>query len=121
MIATRLVLGLVAVLLLVGPAAGQRGSFRITYDVDAKSRPDQVRITGRVHNDSDGEVYDVSVTAEALDRRGKVLASGVSFVDSRISRGDSRPFTAVVPTVSGATRYRVEVTSFRGGFGAQSP
>jgi len=74
-----------------------------------------------VYNDSEGEVYDVSVTAEALDRRGKVLASGVSFVDSRIGRGDNRPFTAAVPVVPGAARYRVEVTSFRGGFGSQSP
>lgn len=104
---------LVLVLGLASTALAQDG-FRITYEVD-RSRPDQARLVGRVVNDRGSEVVDVSVTAEALDARGRVLARGITFVDSRIGNGDSRPFVAVVPVVPGVARYRVRVSSFRPG------
>jgi hypothetical protein len=106
------------VLLAVGVATAQDG-FRITYEVD-RSRPDRARLTGRVVNERSEDVFEVSVTAEALDARGKVLARGISYVDSRIGRGDGRPFSMSVPTVAGTTNFRVVVSSFRAGYGNQS-
>jgi hypothetical protein len=94
--------------------------FRITYDVD-RSRPDRARLTGRVINERSDDVFEVNVTAEALDARGKVLARGISYVDSRIARGDGRPFSMSVPTVAGTTSFRVVVSSFRAGSTNQGP
>jgi len=102
-----------AVAVLVAPALAQQG-FRITYDVD-DSRPGRARLNGRLTNERSDDVFDVSVTAEALDARGKVVARGISFVDSRIARGDTRVFSVTVPAVPGATSYRVAVSSFRPG------
>jgi len=102
-----------AVAVLVAPALAQQG-FRITYDVD-DSRPGRARLNGRLTNERGDDVFDVSVTAEALDARGKVVARGISFVDSRIARGDTRVFSVTVPAVPGATSYRVAVSSFRPG------
>jgi hypothetical protein len=98
-------------------ALAQQG-FRISYDVD-DSRPGRARLNGRVTNERSDDVFDVSVTAEALDAKGKVLARGIAFVDSRIARGDSRQFSVSVPAVPGATSFRVAVSSFRPGFSNQ--
>jgi hypothetical protein len=108
-----------AVVLLVAPALAQQG-FRISYDVD-DSRPGRTRLNGRLTNERGDDVFDVSVTAEALDAKGKVLARGISFVDSRIARGDSRMFSVTVPSVPGATTFRVIVSSFRPGLSTQTP
>jgi hypothetical protein len=105
--------------LAAGPARAQDG-FRITYEVD-RSRPDRARLTGRVVNERSEDVFEVSITAEALDARGKVVARGISYVDARIARGDARPFSLSVPTAGGATSFRVAVSSFRAGFGSQAP
>jgi hypothetical protein len=114
---------LVLVALVVALAAGQadaQDGFRITYDVD-RSRPQRVRLTGVVANERYEDVYEVNVTAEALDAKGKVLARGITFVDTRIARGDERPFSVSVPTVAGTTSFRVTVSSFRAGFSTQGP
>jgi hypothetical protein len=108
-----------AVVLLVAPALAQQG-FRITYEVD-DSRPGRARLNGRLTNERGDDVFDVSVTAEALDAKGKVLARGISFVDARIARGDSRMFSVTVPSVPGATTFRVMVSSFRPGLSTQTP
>jgi hypothetical protein len=105
-------------LALAAPAQGQPG-FRVTYDVD-QSRPDKARLNGRVVNERTQDVFEVSVMAEALDARGKVLARGISYVDSRISPADSRPFSVSVPTVPGTAGFRVFVSSYRAG-GFQGP
>jgi hypothetical protein len=102
-----------------GETEAQDG-FRITYEVD-RSRPDRARLTGRVVNDRAEDVLEVSVTAEALDARGKVLARGIAYVDSRIARGDARPFSLSVPVVPGTARFRVVVSSFRAGYSIQGP
>jgi hypothetical protein len=117
----RLALTVVGLLvaLLAGAAQAQDG-FRITYETD-QSRPDKARITGNVTNERSQDVYDVSVTAEALDARGKVVARGIAYVDSRIARGDSRQFSASVPTKPGIASYRVVVSSFRAGSYNQGP
>ena len=108
-----LVLITLAAAVLVAPALAQQG-FRITYEVD-DSRPGRARLNGRLTNERSDDVFDVSVTAEALDARGKVVARGISFVDARIARGDTRVFSVTVPYVPGATSYRVMVSSFRPG------
>jgi hypothetical protein len=115
----RLSLALSAVLLLALTAFAQEG-FRITFDVE-RPRADQARVTGRVFNEGSGDVFDVSVTVEALDARGKVVARGISYVDARIPRGDNRPFVASVPAGPAATRFRLVVSSFRAGFANQGP
>ncbi len=113
----RCVLPLVIALLLAAEVRAQDG-FRIAYDVD-RSRPDRARLTGRVVNERSDDVFEVSLTAEALDARGKVLSRGISYVDSKIGRGDGRPFSMSVPTVAGVANFRVVVSSYRAGFGNQ--
>lgn len=110
---------LVLVVAIVSAVLAQQG-FRITYDVD-RSRPERARLTGRVVNERPEDVFEVSLTAEALDGHGKVLARGITYVDSRIARGDGRPFSMSVPTVPGTASFRVVVSSFRGGFTSQGP
>ena len=100
---------------LAAPAVAQPG-FRITYDVD-DSRPGRARLNGRLTNERPDDVFEVSVTAEALDAKGKVLARGISYVDARVARGETRPFSVTVPAVPGTTSYRVVVSSFRTGLG----
>jgi hypothetical protein len=103
----------------VEPARAQNG-FRVTYDVD-RTRPERARVTGRVVNERSEDVFEVSVTAEALDAKGKVLSKGIAYVDSKISRGDSRAFSMSVPTVAGTTDFRVVVSNFRAGMAPQGP
>lgn len=110
---------LVLAVVVVSAALAQEG-FRITYDVD-RSRPERARLTGRVVNERAEDVFEVSVTAEALDGHGKVLARGISYVDSRIARGDGRPFSMSVPTVPGTASFRVAVSSYRAGVANQGP
>ena len=100
------------------PARAQDG-FSVTYEVD-QSTTGRVQLTGQVVNGRGDDVFDVYVTAEALDRKGRMVASGIAYVEGRINRGDSRPFVVVVPAVAGASRYRVSVTSFRS-MGMQAP
>jgi hypothetical protein len=118
---------LAAVLLLAGlslsadPALAQNG-FRVTFDVD-RTRPDRARVTGRVVNERAEDVFEVNMTAEALDAKGKVLARGIAYVDSRIARGDGRSFSMSVPTVAGTSDIRVVVSGFKlsAGPGPQGP
>lgn len=112
---------LVAALVILGPDETRaQDGFRITYEVD-RSRPERARLTGRVVNERSDDVFEVSITAEAVDARGKVLARGISYVDSRIGRGDGRPFSMSVPTVGGTANFRVVVSSFRAGLSSQGP
>jgi hypothetical protein len=104
----------------LAPLAWAQDGFRITYEVD-RSRPERARLTGRVVNERPEDVFEVSLTAEALDARGKVLARGITYVDSRITRGDGRPFSMSVPTMPGTASFRVVVGSFRAGPATQGP
>jgi hypothetical protein len=109
-----------ALVALGADAARAQDGFRITYDVD-RTRPDRARVTGRVANERPEDVFEVSVTAEALDARGKVLARGITYVDSRIARGDGRAFSVSVPVVAGTASFRVAVSSWRAGISGQGP
>jgi hypothetical protein len=117
----RFVFMLAAGLVIVSADATRaQDGFRITYEVD-RTRPDRARLTGKVVNERSDDVFEVNITAEALDAKGKVLARGISYVDSRIARGDGRPFSMSVPTVAGTTGFRVIVSSYRAGFSTQGP
>jgi hypothetical protein len=108
-----------ALLLVAAPAAAQDG-FRIAYETDA-SRPERVRLVGTLTNERPTDVFEVSVMGEGLNQGGKVVAKGIAYVDSRVPRGASRPFAISVPAVAGVVRYRVVVSTFRAGLGAESP
>jgi len=105
-------------LVLAASAALAQAGFRISYDVADDSRPGRARLNGKVTNERSQDVFEVSVTAEALDAKGKVIARGISYVDMRIAPGDTRTFSVTVPVVAGTTGYRVVVSSFRTGIQA---
>jgi hypothetical protein len=115
---TTIVAGLAAVTFAL-TADAQQG-FRVTYSID-RSSPDQVQITGTVFNEAAQDVFDVSVTAEALDAREKVVARGITHVSARIPAQGSAPFVCKVPLVAAAVRYRAAVSGFRAGIGPQTP
>lgn len=96
-------------------------AFRVLFEVDHRTNPDQTQVAGTVFNDSPQDMLDVSVTAEALDARGKVVARGITYVTSRIPGRGSVSFLAKVPSVPNAVRYRASVSSYRPGMGGQSP
>jgi hypothetical protein len=101
------------------PHADAQDGLRATFAVK-QGGGQKVELAGTVTNGRGDDVVDVHVTAEALDRKGQVVATGITYVEGRIRSGDSRPFVAVVPAVPGAARYRVSVTSFRA-LGMQAP
>lgn len=109
---------LVAVLLLLA-REGAAQDFQVTYTVD-RGTPSRTRISGAVVNISRSDVLDVHITAEALDGGGKVIGRGISFVSHSIPQGGSAPFEAVIP-VGTAASFRVRVTNYRQGLGAQAP
>lgn len=94
-------------------------SFRITYGVDRGGA--QIKVSGRVVNDSRFDALNVYVTAESLDANGRLVASGVSYVDIGIPPHGSAPFVATLPASERATTFRVRVTSFVRGPGLQAP
>jgi hypothetical protein len=110
-----------AVVILAGlwavPVPAQE-NFRLTWTVERTA--ERARVEGRIVNDARLDVYDVSVMAEALDGRGRVVARGIAFVSPFIRQGGQAPFTVSVPTGT-ATTYRVRVSSFRFGVGTESP
>ena len=93
-----------------GPTAAQT-PLRVTHSVD-KTGPTHTELSGSVFNDGTVDVIDVYVNAAAIDGSGKVLAQGIPYVGSVPARG-STPFKARVPSVPGATSYRVRINSFR--------
>jgi len=107
------------VLLLAGRAEGQ-GRFRVTHNAGVR-HDSSVRIEGQVVNDGDRDAFDVWVTAEALDARGKVVARGITFASPLLAGRRSVPFVAKVPFVDGVETFRVAVTSYRDAGVVQSP
>jgi hypothetical protein len=96
------------------PLAQER--FRITYAVD-QAAPGRTRVLGEVVNEARSDVFDVWVTAEALDRAGRVVARGLVFVSPHLREGAGAPFEAVVPAPPSGASFRVRVSSFRFGLG----
>jgi hypothetical protein len=103
----------------VVPATAQ-DTLRVTYEVDRTTRPGQARLNGRVVNEGSADAVEVSVHAEALNAAGHIVGRGISYVDARIGRGDSRTFLVIVPNAAAAERFRVTATAMRG-FMPQGP
>jgi hypothetical protein len=106
-------------LLLAAQAEGQ-GRFRITH-TPATRQATSIRLDGQVFNDADRDALDVWVTAEALDARGKVVATGITFVGPLISGRKGASFVARIPFVEGVQDFRLAVTSYRDAAVVQSP
>src|SRR5713101_4002885 len=107
----RLLFSVVIALAVVGGPAAAQTPLRVTHSVD-KTGPTHTELSGRVFNDGAVDVIDVYVNAAAIDGSGKVLAQGIPYVGSVPARS-SIPFKARVPSVPGATGYRVGINSFR--------
>jgi hypothetical protein len=105
--------------LILAATVSAQENFRVTYDVDT-SNPARARVAGVVFNDARTDVFDVHVTAEALNSAGKVVGRGIAFVSSQIRQGSNAPFEALVPAKD-ADKYRVRVTNFRLGMANQAP
>jgi hypothetical protein len=118
----RLVHAALIIALLAGPLvpAGVRAqtakNFKVTWNVD-KSGPINTEVTGRVTNESRLEAYDVYLTVEALDDKGKVVARGLTHVSPLLRPAASEAFVAKVPVVPGVVSYRALISSFRFGLG----
>lgn len=112
-------------MLLVGTATLQPGRaraqdpFQLSFSVD-RSGTGPVRINGRVLNEGSMDVFDVYVTAEAVDSGGKVLGRGIAFVSASIPPRAVVPFVVSIPPAPAAATFRVRVSSFRQGFGHQA-
>ena len=93
--------------------------FHVAYTVE-RGGPGPARVNGRVLNESGVDVFDVYVTAEALDASGKVLGRGLVFVSSSIPPRGTVPFAISIPAAQAAASFRVRVSSYRQGIGAQA-
>ena len=93
--------------------------FQVTYTVE-RGGSGPARVNGRVINESSADMFDVYVTAEALDAGGKVLGRGLVFVSASIPPRGAMPFAISIPAAQTAASFRVRVSSFRQGFGQQT-
>jgi hypothetical protein len=108
---------LMAVGMTLTPAVGQaEDPFQLRYTVE-RGGTGPVRVQGTVVNEARLDVYDVYVTAEALDASGKVVGRGVAFVSGSIPQHRSAPFVISIPAAQTAASFRVRVSSFRYGAG----
>lgn len=109
---------LAALLALAAAPAAAQDPFHVAYTVE-RGGAGPARVTGRVLNQSSGDVYDVYVTAEAVDGGGKVLGRGIAFVSASIPAHAVAPFSISIPAAQNAATFRVRVSSFRHGVGQQ--
>ena len=93
--------------------------FHVAYTVE-RGGSGPARVSGRVFNESNVDMLDVYVTAEALDAGGKVLGRGLVFVSAAIPPRGAVPFAISIPAAQTAASFRVQVSSFRQGFGQQT-
>ncbi len=93
--------------------------FQLRYTVD-RGGTGPVRVQGTLVNEAKLDIYDVYVTAEALDAASKVIGRGVAFVGGSIPQNGSAPFAVSIPAAQNAASFRVRVSSFRYGTGVQA-
>ena len=108
----------VAALVLLPGLGRAQDPFHVTYTME-RGGSGPVRVNGRVLNESNLDVFDVYVTAEALDGGGKVLGRGLVFVSASIPPRGTMPFAISIPAAQTAASFRVRVSSFRQGIGGQ--
>jgi hypothetical protein len=115
------VLAALATVVANAPAVRAQAPFQVAWRV-ARTDPQRVELEGTVVNNSAQDVLDVYVTAEALDRAGKVLARGIVFVTAQLPSHQAEEFSARVPNVRGTSSFKVFVSNYRAGFGrGESP
>jgi hypothetical protein len=93
-------------------ADAAEGYFKITYEVD-RSGPKEIRLIGKIVNESWMDVKDVRLRVQALDAKGKVVAEPRAFVDRYIKgRGEGywEATTKPDPRIVG---FRVWVSGYR--------
>ncbi len=103
----------VALIVAVGFAAEASDTyFRITYRID-RSGPGEIRLIGRIFNESSLDASNVRLRVQALDAMNNVVSEPSAFVD-RIIRARSEGYweasVAPDPRISG---YRVTVAGYR--------
>jgi hypothetical protein len=108
----------IGVATLVPGLARAQDPFQLTFTVD-RSGAGPVRISGRAFNEGPMDVFDVYVTAEAVDGGGKVLGRGITFVSASIPPRGGVAFVVSIPAAQTAATFRVRVSSFRQGIGGQ--
>ena len=115
----RVIFTAAAALVLLPDLGRAQFPFQVTYTVErVGSGP--ARVNGRVINESSADMFDVYVTAEALDAGSKVLGRGLVFVSGSIPPRGAVPFAISIPAAQTAASFRVRVSSFRQGFGQQT-
>jgi hypothetical protein len=101
----------------VGVAPAQPPSpFTITFTVDRSQPGGGVRLVGRVVNEGRLEARNLTLTGEALDASGNLVASGAAYVGTVPERGTAL-FAIPMPQNPRAVSYRVVVTGYQLGFG----
>ena len=110
----------VAMAMTLTPVVGRAEEpFQLRYTVD-RGGTGPVRVQGTLVNEARLDIYDVYVTAEALDAAGKVIGRGIAFVGGSIPQNASAPFVVSIPAAQTAASFRVHVSSFRYGAGVQA-
>jgi hypothetical protein len=115
----RVIWAVIAALTLVPGPGRTNEPFHIAYTVE-RGGAGPARVSGRVLNEGHVDVFDVYVTAEAVDGGGKILGRGIVFVSASIPPRGIVPFVISIPAAQGATSFRVRVSSFRHGIGQQT-
>ncbi len=109
-----------AVLAALGLAAGARAAdyFTITYNID-RSGPRQIRLIGRILNNTSLDAVNVRLRVQALDAAGDVVAELPTYVDRLIRARREGYWDASVPPDPRITGFRVVVAGYR--FQVQGP
>ena len=110
---------LAAALVLVPGVGRTQDPLHVTYSVERGGGSGPARVSGRVLTEGSQDVFDVYVTAEALDASGKVLGRGIVFVSSSIPSRGIASFMISIPAAQTAASFRVRISSFRHGIGGQ--
>ena len=90
----------------------------ITYNID-RSGPRQIRLIGRILNNTTLDAVNVRLRVQALDAAGGVVADVPAYVDQLIRARREGYWDASVPPDARITGFRVLVAEYR--FQAQRP
>jgi len=99
-----------AVLLAVGADAADY--FTITYNID-RSGPRQIRLDGRIFNNTSLDAVNVRLRVQALGAAGEVVAELPAYVDRLIRARHEGYWDASVPADLRITGFRVVVAGYR--------
>lgn len=109
----------IAAVISLPEAALTQGAFQVRFSID-RSAAGPIRVNGTVTNEGRLDAVDVYVTAEAVDAAGKIVGRGIAFVSESIPGRATATFIVSIPNAPTATRFRVNVSSFRSGPGVQA-